>query len=131
MPRSDRIDSSRQRLVLYDRCFLDAAVDPVRYGLASSRGTDFCWRWLPQPDRIILLTDEPRRIHARKAELPELEIARQLDDWHRRARAGQVHAVIPVGDSREQVTDAIWRVIRDAFLEMNGGESARVRSRPT
>jgi hypothetical protein len=124
----DRIDSSRQRLVLYDRCFLDAAVDPVRYGLASSRGTDFCWRWLPQPDRIILLTDEPHRIYARKAELPELEIARQLDEWHRRAKAGQVHAVIPVGASREQVTDAIWHVIRDAFFEMNRRESAGVRS---
>ncbi len=119
----DRLASSRQCLVLYDRCFLDMAVDPLRFGLSSSRGTDLCWRWLPKPDRIILLSDEPGRIHARKPELTEPEIQRQLDEWQRRARAGQVHTVIAVHASGDQVTDRIWDVITNAFVEKNGGDS--------
>src|SRR4030095_1152528 len=117
----DRIASIQQRLVLYDRCFLDMAVDPLRFGLSSSRGTDLCWRWLPKPDRIILLSDEVGRIHDRNPELTKSEIQRQLDEWQRRAKAGQVHAVIGVHGSRDHVIDRIWEVITNAFVEKNGG----------
>jgi hypothetical protein len=122
----DRIDSSRQRLVLYDRCFLDMAVDPVRFGLASPSGTDLCWRWLPKPDRIILLSDDAGRIHARKPELTTAEIQRQLDDWRSRAKSGQVHVIVDAGSSRDEVTDRIWEVIADAFVKKNGGDAGRM-----
>jgi thymidylate kinase len=117
----DRIASSRQRLLLYDRCFLDMAVDPVRFGLASARGTDFCWRWLPKPDRVILLSDDPERIHARKPELPAGEIRKQLDEWERRAKTGQVHRIISVQAAGDQLASRVWDVIAAAFLEKNGG----------
>jgi hypothetical protein len=52
----DRIDSSRQRLVVYDGWPAEAADAPARYGLASARGAVLCRR-VPRPDVLVVLGD--------------------------------------------------------------------------
>lgn len=123
---SDRPAAARQRLVVYDRCFLDMAVDPLRYGLRSPRGVLALWHRLPHPDRIIALSAEPTAIHARKQEIPVEEIARQLAQWRRLERDGHVDGIVDAGRPPEQVLAEVRAMIVDAFLEVNGARGGDV-----
>ena len=93
----DRIAASRAFAVCYDRCLLDMAVDPLRFGLASSRGVVGLWKWLPKPDLVVLLTGDPEDIHRRKPELSEDEIEHQLERWRGLMKMGYVHAQLDQG----------------------------------
>ena len=92
------------------------AVDPVRYGLASSRGIRLFWRLIPKPDLVVLLFDEPKRIHARKRELAAEEIERQLQEWLRLSREGQVGAIIRVDESPEETARLVSELSVEAFI---------------
>jgi hypothetical protein len=111
--------SSRQQLVLYDRCTLDMSVDPVRYGLRSAKGTRLLWRLVAKPDRVILLYDAPERIHTRKAELPIEEIERQLGAWLHLAEAGEVDTILRVDAPPEVITHRLKALSLEAFIEKN------------
>ena len=115
----DRLNSSRQRLIIYDRCALDMAVDPARFGLPSPRGTRLLWRLIPKPDLVILLHDDPDRIHARKAELPVAEIARQSALWLQLVAEGEVDAVVRVDAGPEEIADQVEGLIIEKFIEKN------------
>lgn len=117
----DRVDSSRQRVVFYDRCALDMVVDPLRYGLSSTRGTRLFWKLIPKPDMVILLYDEPERIHARKPELPVEEIRSQLESWLRLAEEGEIDAIIRVDAPPEELARRVKDLVIEAFIEKNGG----------
>jgi thymidylate kinase len=123
----DRIDSSRQKLVVYDRCYLDMAVDPVRYGLSTAKAVLPLWRFLPKPDLVVFIEDTPDRIYGRKAEIPREEIARQLDLWRRLVQKGKVQAVVRVDSTPADVAARIMALIVDSFLDQNGpaGDAAR------
>ena len=125
----DRRASSLLELVVYDRCALDMAVDPVRYGLRSSRGTRLLWRLIPKPDLVILLKDTPQRIRQRKAELEEEEIARQMNAWLELAREGEVDAVVSVDAGPEEIAARVNDLIVDAFIRKNGGDLASPAAR--
>ena len=117
----DRIKSSRWELILYDRCALDMAIDPIRYGLSSTRGTRLLWRLIPKPDLVVLLYDDPERIHARKPELPKEEIDQQLKKWMRLAEEGEVDAIIRVDSTPEEIAHRVKNLIIESFIEKNGG----------
>ncbi len=108
--------SSRLQVVLYDRHALDMAVDPVRYGLASPRGTRLLWRVVPKPDLVILLHDEAGRIRSRKPELETPEIDRQLVEWRRQLVEKRVGAVVQADRGPEETTRAVSELIVEAFL---------------
>jgi thymidylate kinase len=112
----DRWILGRQVIVLYDRAFLDMMVDPVRYGLGSTRGMMHIWRFLPKPDVVIVLRDEPERIHARKPELPVAEIRRQLDAWSVLMSAGAVGAAIDVEGPPHTVAEHVMQIVVQEFL---------------
>jgi hypothetical protein len=118
----DFADSGTQRLVLYDRCALDMAVDPVRYGLRSCRGTMLLWRLIPKPKPVVLLYDTPERIVARKSELDAHEVERQLRTWLRLAEEGHVDAIIRVDAEPEEIARRIQDLLVDEFIRMNGGD---------
>jgi thymidylate kinase len=120
----DNVDSSRQRLVLYDRYALDMAVDPLRYGLSSSRGTRLFWRLIPKPDLVILLYDDPERIYDRKPELLQEEIDHQLRDWLELAEEGQVGAIIRVDAPPDEMAKRVEDLGVGLFVEKNGGDLA-------
>jgi hypothetical protein len=115
----DRIDSSLQRLVLYDRCALDMSVDPHRYGLASARGTRWLWKLSPKPDLVVLLYDHPERIHRRKPELTVEEIEHQLQQWLHLAESGEVDAIVQVNSPPEKIADQLRELIVEALLLKN------------
>jgi len=108
--------STRLGMVVYDRCALDMAVDPVRYGISSPRWPRLLWRVVPKPDLIILLYDAPDRIHARKRELSVQEIRRQLSAWLRLAQNGEVDAVVTVDAPPEEIARRARDLIVDAFI---------------
>ncbi len=107
-------------VVVYDRCALDMAVDPLRFGLPTPRGTRMLWRLIPKPDLVILLHDEPARIHARKPELPVEEIERQNARWLQFVAEGTVDAVIQVDTGPEEIAERLKSLILEKFIEMNG-----------
>lgn len=115
----DRVAAARQQLVLYDRCFLDMAVDPLRYGLSSGRGVRMLWRLLPKPDRVVLLTDEADRVFERKPEIPPAEIARQLDVWHGWAEDGIVGPIIRVDAEPKEMAERLMTHVMAALIELN------------
>lgn len=115
----DRIDSSVQRVVLYDRYALDMVVDPLRFGLHEARAAWPLKHFTPKPDLVILLYDTPERIHARKPELAPSDIQQQLQHWFQLADEGKVDAVIFVDAPPEQVAERIKALIMDALIAKN------------
>jgi len=119
----DLYDSSRLRVVLYDRCSLDVMVDPLRYGLSSVRFARLLGRLTPRPDLIILLYDDSARIHARKPELPKDEIERQLDLWMQLAARGEVDTSISVDAPPSVVARRVRDLIIDVFVGVGAGRA--------
>ena len=114
-------ESSQQQIVLYDRCALDMSVDPVRFGLGSTRGTRLLWKLTPKPDLVILLWDTPQRIAQRKQELGKEEIERQLSSWATLVEQGHVSAVVPIDAGPEIIAKRISELALRAFIRKNGG----------
>lgn len=72
----------RSCLVVLERGFLDLAVDPRRYRLATGkRVVRALSRIFPSPDVTLVLEADPDLIHKRKPELSVNEIDRQLSAW--------------------------------------------------
>lgn len=107
VPILDRPEALRMNAVLYDRCSLDMAVDPGRYGISpTDRQLDRILR-LPRPDLVVCLRDTEARIRARKAELDSREIARQLEMWRRLEEKGQVSCSVEVAGTSREVAEKI------------------------
>lgn len=117
----DRPAASRQKLLLYDRCYLDMAVDPARYGLRSARGILKIWSLLPRPDRVIALAADPDALWERKREISPMEISAQQDEWKSLAALGYVDDVLDAGRSVESLVDELRAIVVRAFLDLNGG----------
>lgn len=115
----DRPAVARQKLVVYDRCFLDMAVDPLRYGLGSGRAILALWKLLPRPDRVIVLSGDPSVVWKRKGEIPLPEIEAQFASWGLLAAQGYVDAIIDAGSPPDQVAERIGAIVLEAFLELN------------
>jgi len=115
----DRIASHRLHAVLYDRCLVDMAVDPRRYGLTSDRWVLGLWAALPKPDLTILLAGDPEQIHRRKAELSAQEIGRQLRRWRDLVHQGYVDAVVSAS-TKDAAFELVLDLVLEAFLRKNG-----------
>jgi len=115
----DNYDSSRLRLVVYDRCALDMAVHPVRYGLSSVFGAKLLWCLTPKPDMTIVLYDNATRIRARKLELEKHEIENQLDAWLDLYEKGDVNAVISIDGTPRRIATYINNLIMQVFADKN------------
>ena len=120
----DRRDSSQPRLVIYDRCALDMAVDPYRFGLSSARGAGLLWRMSPKPSMIILLCDDPQRIYGRKQDIELHDMQEQLAAWFRLAEHGEIHAVIRVDDGPEEIAARVLNLVIDGFVRANEHDSS-------
>ena len=69
--------------VLLERGWWDLAVDPRRYRLRpGGRLVRALGRLLPQADVLLVLEGAPALLRARKQELPEAELERQVRAWH-------------------------------------------------
>jgi hypothetical protein len=117
---TDRLHSSRQRLVIYEGCALDLLVNPCRFGLRSAAGAELCWRLLPKPDLLVLLELPETLICRRRPELSAEQVAREYSSWRSLAAACASAVTIygdrPVDELRTQTT----RLVAKAFLTKNG-----------
>jgi hypothetical protein len=107
--------------VLYDRCFWDMYVDPLRFGLRSNSGMLTLGRILPGPDVIVCLEVDPHLARERKGELSDADVERQNKAW--RDLAGKINTPLHTLDAREPIetnADAIVAFYMAALEQMLG-----------
>jgi len=95
--------------ILYDRCFWDMYVDPLRFGLGGTSGMLALGRVLPGPDLIVCLEVDPHIARERKAELSDEEVARQNKAWF--DLAGKIRTPLHILDAREPVEANAEKVV--------------------
>ena len=98
--------------VLLERGWWDLAVDPRRYRLRpGGRLVRVLGRLLPQSDVLLVLEGPPATLWARKQELPEAELERQVRAWH---------DVVPTGVRRVHIdtSESLDEVVRRAEAEV-------------
>jgi thymidylate kinase len=77
-----RLALGRSTLVMHDRHFVDALVDPRRYRYGGPLWLlRLIWRIVPKPDLLILLDAAPAVLQARKQEVSFEESARQREAY--------------------------------------------------
>lgn len=111
----------RAGLLLLERGWFDMLVDPRRYRLPASLApvVRVLGRLVPGPDVVALLTGDPAALHARKPEIGEAEVRRQLAVWRTVAPlAGR--RVVEIDTCRTEPADAA-----DAVLAALGEPSWR------
>lgn len=98
--------------VLLERGWWDLAVDPRRYRLRpGGRLVRLLGRLLPQADVLLVLEGPPATLWARKQELSEAELDRQVRAWH---------DVVPAGVRRVHLdtSASLDEVVRRAEAEL-------------
>jgi thymidylate kinase len=99
-------------LVIGERYFPDVVVHPQRYGFAVPQSLlRWCARFVPSPDLLVVLQDEPHAIYARKPELPVTTIAHQLRAYEEEATYWKAYEIVHTAGGARQVaarlTDSI------------------------
>jgi energy-coupling factor transporter ATP-binding protein EcfA2 len=113
----DRRAGPGRRLVLVERGWLDAAVDPRRYRLAVPPGAvEWLGRLLPRPDLALVLAGPAAILSERKGELSPAETARQSASWSR-LRAARSHVALDATAPPESVAAAAVEAVRAALRD--------------
>lgn len=100
-------------VVIYDRYFYDFVVDPRRSRLGLPLWVRALYlRFTPQPDLVFFLDCDAHIVYARKQELPEEEIVRQLQEYRRLTQADPdrfvaLNARRPAADSASAAVN-VW-----------------------
>lgn len=104
-------------IVVFDRYAYDMALDPRRFRIGlPPRMVSWLSSLAPKPDLVICLHASPATIMARKQELPESEIRRQVDALHALA-ARDPRAVLVSTDGRvEEVRDRVLQALHQFFM---------------
>lgn len=110
----DRQASCRGRVVIYDRCALDAAIDPARYGLDLVPVASLLYRYSPKPDLTVLIHDNGSRISSMSEGLSEKETHRRSVE-SQRFHAGRA---IDLALSADMPPTEIGRLIRDEIVRV-------------
>ena len=116
---SIRPQLTRSTFVLFDRCFADMLVDPVRYRYGGSLAL---LAWLvvatPSPHSIVLLDVDPSS--TRKAEVAEAELTRMrvaYRDYIRSARGGHI---VDASRPLESVVHDVEALLLSALSQRTG-----------
>jgi len=116
----DRPASAFNKIILYDRCYLDMQADPLRFGLPDAKGLASLAKLYRHPDLVVLLEDSPERIHARKPELSVAEITDIYAKWRiigQRTKGFQAVSVdAGVPDAVEKVANLVVGTAIDLLL---------------
>jgi thymidylate kinase len=108
---------AKREMVLSDRFYLDLLADPKRYRYgASPRVAKLVFRFLPKPDRIILLHTDADTILARKEEVSKEELERQLRSYRDLAvEYGPQASLVDGGRTVEEVAAEVLDHILEEF----------------
>ena len=104
-------------MVLSDRYYDDLLVDPVRYRYGAPLWlARFVFKFMPRPDRVIVLTGDPEIIHARKKEVTMDELCRQIDAYQELERSmGGIAVGVDAGQDMASVIRDAENAILDTF----------------
>ena len=100
-------------MVLSDRFYLDLLADPKRYRFgASLKIARFVFRFLPKPDRVIVLHADAKTILSRKEEVSREELDRQLTRYREISDNLEERAVVvDCGGEVDQVSEEVLKHI--------------------
>lgn len=122
---------AKSELLVSDRYYDDLLVDPRRYRFGAPVAfARMCFRWMPKPDRVVLLVGDPQTIHSRKQEVTLEELERQIVAYRGLAdRIGRRARVIDCALPLEQVVEDAYRAVIETFRESRT-DNARSRTVP-
>ena len=104
----------RGLLVLFDRTLADLAADSRRYRLPEGFfGCDWLYRWVPQPDLVIVLDVSGLTASQRKGEIPCEEVERQRKVFRALSATDTRWVVISAEGNPEEVFQRVARVLLD------------------
>lgn len=113
----------RNELVIFDRSFEDILIDPRRYRLSCTEGLARLLKYLiPRADLTFVLDVEPALVHARKPELPLVEIERQRAAFQQLAKTDRRHILVRADEPAEEVAR---NVIREMIAWLAAREQRR------
>ncbi len=100
---------AKRKMVLSDRFYLDLLADPRRYRYGASLGlAKFAFRFLPKPDRVIVLHTDAETILARKEEVSKSELKRQLGSYREIVENDKEGAVlVDCGGEPDKVSEEV------------------------
>ena len=104
---------AKREIVLSDRFYLDLLADPRRYRYgASLKIARFAFRFLPKPDRVIILHADAKTILSRKEEVSREELDRQLTRYREISdNLEERSAVVDCGGEADQVSEEVLKHI--------------------
>ncbi len=114
-----RILLARGRIILCDRYHYDAVTVPVPKGFRFLMDFVMCYL-VAKPDLSIILTDDPKEIRRRKAELSITEIERQQTCYARLCKAPFHAKQIVTDKSPEKIALELVADVMAAFYKRNG-----------
>lgn len=113
---------ARTTLIIGERYYYDILVHPQRYGFKlPQRILNFGLLFVPSPDLVILLENEPEVIVARKDELPLYEVVRQLSQY-KKILSGLKHSKVISTDGD---IDEVAKKVAEAVLECTAMKNRR------
>jgi hypothetical protein len=128
-----RFGRSDTRLIVGERGWWDFAVDPRRYRLrVPSAAVRILGRLLPREDCLLVLEASGETISARKGELPQAELTRQVQVWRKvvpkNVRRVYVDASRPARDVVRAVREEVLGLLDEhATSQLGSGWVARPR----
>jgi glycosyltransferase involved in cell wall biosynthesis len=101
---------AKSKLLFSDRYYQDLLVDPRRYRFGAPLGWASAWfRFLPAPQKVIILAGDPATIHDRKQEVTLAEMQRQIAAYRDlAAKLGPRAIVIDACQPLESVIEAAY-----------------------
>ena len=104
--------------IIGERYFPDVIVHPARYGFSTPhwlmRFTAF---FIPDPDLVVLLSNDPMEIHQRKAELDPETIASQLTAYENEIPRWGKSSIVDTSGSPDEIASHIAHLIIDIQAE--------------
>ncbi len=110
---------AKKKIVVSDRFYSDLLVDPRRYRYgANLKWARFLFRFLPKPDRVIVLVTSAEKIWERKQEVEGTELDRQLSSYQEIASEwGDRAVIIDCGEDADEVADEVLKIFYEALSE--------------
>lgn len=116
--------SVKNHVWIFDRYFYDYVNDPQRACIRLPQWLLKCYGlFIPKPDLIICLGTDPERIHARKPELPLVEVRRQVETLKVFAKNNKKAVWIDTGCSVEESVHYTMK----AILNMMGNRFGNIK----
>jgi len=121
-----RTVQARGALVLNDRHFVDALVDPVRYRYGGPQWLlDSIWRVAPKPDLVFVMDAPPEIIRARKQEVSPEETVRQCHAYRALVASMPNGVVIDASKNVDDVVRSVSLHIMQYVADRNASRQGK------